>query len=78
MNLLEAVIDLAKEVGSTDPIDFGYIPVDEDSVYQTVASGLVEKILANDPEDRLTILLATVTHLVVENTILNLKLMNHN
>ena len=78
MNLLDAVIELAKEVGEQDPIDFGYLPIEEDSLYQTVASGLIEKVLANDPEDRLTILLATATHLLVENMVLNLKLMHHN
>lgn len=74
-NLLESVVELAKEVGNTDPIDFGYVQLDEDSAYKTIALELIERTMETDEKDRQLMLLATCTHLVIDNMVLNMKLM---
>lgn len=70
--LINTVADLAKEVGNHDPLDFGSLDIDEDSVCHLMASNVVDKY-QNISEDRL-VMLATITHLIIENFILNLKL----
>jgi hypothetical protein len=75
MNLLETVVELAKEVGKEDPIDFGYLSIDEDTCYDVIASRLIENALQTEPENRVAMLLASATHLVIENQVLHMKLL---
>jgi hypothetical protein len=63
---------LAQEVEVNDPIDWGMLQVDEKQAYELIASQVLEQF--GDTTDRLTIL-STITKLVVENFVLNLKLM---
>ena len=77
MNLLDSVVELAKEVGMTDPIDFGYLRLDEEAAYNTIASELIERMLSTPDEHRQLMLLATATHLVINNMVLNMKLMEN-
>jgi hypothetical protein len=73
MNLVEQIVELAKEIEAEDPIDFGMLNVSEDVAYSIMASGVLDSYLMNDPEDRDLILMATVTKLIVENFVLNLE-----
>lgn len=75
MNLVEQIVELAKEIEAEDPIDFGMLNIDEDVAYRIMATGVLESYLMNDPEDRDLILIATVTKLTVENFVLNLERM---
>jgi hypothetical protein len=72
---VEHIVELASEIESEDPIDWGMLAVDEEQAYRLIASGLVEQYLPkyNDPNFR-DIMMATVVKLVVENFTLNLKL----
>jgi hypothetical protein len=67
---IESLIELAKEVESQDPIDWGMLAVDEDTAYRVIASQVMEMYNTND---QLT-MLASITKLIVENFVLNLKL----
>jgi hypothetical protein len=70
----EQIIELAKEVELTDAIDWENLPLDQDRVYQIIGSQAYE-LYANysQSEDGEAILIATVTKLLVENFVLNLK-----
>lgn len=75
--LTDQLVAIAKEIEMTDPIDWGMLAISEDSVYQLMASNILERYLITDSEDRDMILLATVVKLTVENFVLNLKLSQH-
>ena len=70
----EQIIELAKEVELEDSIDWTDLPLDKDRIYQIVGSQayeLYENYTASD--DGEAVLIATVTKLLVENFVLNLK-----
>lgn len=67
---VEDIVTLAKEVDSEDPIDWGMLPIDEDTAFNVIASGVIEKFKDND----MRVALAVITKLVVENFVLNVKL----
>lgn len=70
----EQIIELAKEVELTDAIDWEDLPLNKDQIYQIVGSQAYE--LYNNfsqTDDGEAILMATVTKLLVENFVLNLK-----
>lgn len=72
---IEEIIELAKEVEMEDPIDWGYLNISEDDAYRLMASSIYE-MFENflDEEDSYKIMLATITKLVVENFVLNMKM----
>lgn len=67
MNVNE-LADLAQSAEISDPIDWGYLNIDETSAYRLMAAHVIN--LTNDP---LT-LKATCVKLLVENFVINLKL----
>lgn len=67
---VETLVELAKEVENEDPIDWGMLSIDEDTAYRIIASQVLEIYNNND---QLT-MLASITKLIVENFVLNLKL----
>ncbi len=69
------VIELAKEVELGDAIDWSNLNIDRDKVYQIMGSQVYEMFNNWEHElDKDTILLATITKLVVENFVLNVRL----
>ena len=71
MITIEDLVELAKEVEVTDPIDWGMLSIDEDNAYRLIATSVLEQF--PEPLERTTVL-ATITKLIVENFVLNLKL----
>jgi hypothetical protein len=70
----EQIIELAKEVELSDQIDWEDLPLEKDRIYQLVGSQAYELYAEfNQSEDGEAVLLATVTKLLVENFVLNLK-----
>lgn len=67
---VEDIVNLAKEVDAEDPIDWGMLQIDEDTAFNMIASGVIEKFKDND----MRVALAVITKLVVENFVLNVKL----
>jgi hypothetical protein len=67
---VETLVELAKEVENEDPIEWGMLSIDEDTAYKIIASQVLEIYNTND---QLT-MLASITKLIVENFVLNLKL----
>lgn len=71
-NMARVIAILAQEVEMDDPIDWGMLAVSEEEAYSLMANHVVEKF--GDDPDRL-VLLSTITKLIVENFVLNLKLL---
>lgn len=74
MNLHE-IIDIAMEIESEDPIDWGLLSIDERESYKLIALSVLE--LWEDWQqfnDKDLIIVSTITKLMVENFVLNLKL----
>jgi len=70
----EQIIELAKEVELSDMIDWEGLPLEKDRIYQLVGSQAYELYQQfMQSEDGEAILLATVTKLLVENFVLNLR-----
>jgi len=73
----EEIIELAKEVELSDMIDWEGLPLEKDRIYQIVGSQAYEVYEEfTNSEDGEAILLATVTKLLVENFVLNLRVNN--
>ena len=71
---IEEIIELAKEVELTDEIDWETLPLDVDKIYQIIGSQAYELYEQwTTSENGEAILLATITKLLVENFVLNLK-----
>lgn len=67
---------LAKEASVTDPIDWGKLNMTEDYAYQMMASSVIEQF-SNLPEnEKFIVSMATITKLLVENFVLNVKMQN--
>lgn len=70
MQAINLIVELAREVEVTDPIDWGMLDVSEEDAYKLVAL----KVYEDYPKESILIH-ATITKLVVENFVLNLKLL---
>jgi hypothetical protein len=69
---INIVSQLAQEAEIADPIDWGYLKIDETTAYKMMASHVVENF-GNSAQHEL-VMLSTITKLLVENFVLNLKL----
>jgi hypothetical protein len=74
--LVNLVAELAQEVDKEDPTDFGMLQLDEGSVWHLMSVNVVEKYL--EMSDDQVVMLATITKLLVDNFILNYKLIGNN
>jgi hypothetical protein len=73
---LNEIIELAKEVELTDnDIDWANLPLEKDRIYQIIGSQAYEMYDRwSQTEGGEAVMLATITKLLVENFVLNLKL----
>lgn len=71
---VENLAELAQEVELTDPIEWGMLSVDEETSYRLMASSVLELFDGIEKDQQLAIALASITKLLVENFVLNLKL----
>jgi hypothetical protein len=71
---IEQIIELAKEVEVTDAIEWADLPLEKDRIYQIIGSQAYELYEQHSQtEEGEAILIATITKLLVENFVLNLK-----
>lgn len=71
----EEIVELAKEVEIEDDIDWSELPLEKDRIYQIIGSqacDLYEHWAQSENGE--AVMLATITKLLVENFVLNLKL----
>lgn len=77
---IREVIDLAKQVEVTDPIDWDTLKIEEDETYYLVTTSVVEQLGVHFIKGNMyieankNVMIASIVKLVVENFILNLKL----
>ena len=76
MTLTEQLVDLAEQIETTDPIDWGMLAIGEHESYTLIATSVLDNYLGLDPDSRDMMLLAIVVKLTVENFVLNLKLLD--
>lgn len=69
----ERIALLAQEVEVGDSIDWGMLEVSEEDTYKLIAMSVVNQFDKYTSDER-QIMIATITKLVVENFVLNLKL----
>jgi hypothetical protein len=66
--------ELAMETDKTDPADWGLLRISERDAYIMMASNVIEQIESVKEEERPIVAMATITKLLVENFVLNLRL----
>ena len=71
---VKQLAELARETDDQDPIDWGELKITEDHAYEMMASNVLEQFSSIPEDQRLTVSMATVTKLLVENFVLNVKL----
>jgi len=69
-NQLKLIADLAKESEVTDPIDWSELNISEDEAYLMMAAHVTEMDLSDE-----TVTKSIITKMLVENFVLNLKLL---
>ena len=72
----EQLAELSHESEISDPIDWGLLSIREEDAYQLMASDVISFVdgLNKDSEEtKDIIMMATITKLLVENFVLNLK-----
>lgn len=74
MITLPELIELTKEVESEDPINWSYLNIDEDTATRMIALNVYEMYREwKSSGDAETVMLVTITKLILENFVLNLK-----
>lgn len=75
MTLIQQLVDLAEQIETADPIDWGMLAINERDAYTLMATSILENYLSAEPSSRDMILLATTIKLTVENFVLSSKLL---
>jgi len=68
------LVELAQEVEIKDPIDWGMLSIRESDAYELMANSVLDQIYSLPESYRETVMMATMTKLLVENFVLNIKL----
>lgn len=71
MNEVDLIVELAKEAEVGDPFDWSNAAISEDEAYKLVALSVAEL------EDNPIVLKASLTKLIVENMVLNVRLLEN-
>lgn len=77
---IREIIELAREVEISDPIDWDTLKIQEEETYYLVTTSVIEQLGIHKIKDNLyieadtNIMIASIVKLVVENFILNLRL----
>lgn len=76
---LDLLVDIAQEVEKEDPINWDRLSVGKEEAYKMIAISVLEQFDKTEytEEDKI-ILLSTITKMLVENMLLNLKIMELN
>ena len=71
---IHQLASLAKEGAVKDPIDWAELSVEEDQAFLMMASQVFEQMEGCPEDQRAVVAMATMTKLLVENFVLNLRL----
>jgi hypothetical protein len=70
----DELADMAMQAEITDPVDWGMLSIEERQAYTMMAASVIEQVNGIKDEQKLVVAMATMTKLLVENFVLNLKL----
>lgn len=71
---IHQIAALAKEADTQDPIDWGMLSIGEDEAFLMMASNVIEQMNSVPEDQREIVSMATMTKMLVENFVLNLRL----
>jgi hypothetical protein len=71
---VKQLAQLAMESDTTDPLDWGLLNIKEEDAFLMMASNVLQQIESIPEEQRAVVAMATMTKLLVENFVLNLRL----
>ena len=72
---IDELVELAKEVESEDPIDWGMLNIDENEAVKLIAMDVLDMFKGYETcSERESIMLVTITKLILENFVLQLKI----
>lgn len=71
---VKQLADLAMQADMVDPIDWGELAIKEQDAFEMMASNVISQMEGLDDDQRPVVAMATITKLLVENFVLNLKL----
>jgi len=71
---VKQLAQLAMESDKVDPIDWGMLNIKEQDAFLMMASNVLQQIESIPEEQRAVVAMATMTKLLVENFVLNLRL----
>ena len=72
-SLIDLIVELAQETNVVDPLDWGELNIDETTAFRLMATHVLEMDLSEPYVTQ-----AIITKLLVENFVLNLKLLRNN
>lgn len=78
MLTLEQLVELAMEVEHRDPLPWDSVNISKETAYGMMAAHVIDLFEQESDADRETVMMATITKLLVENFLLNLKLHQDN
>jgi len=71
---IQQLAEIAQEGEMTNPIDWGELAVEEKQAYLMMASQVLDQMESVPEDQRAIVAMATMTKLLVENFVLNLRL----
>ena len=71
-SLIDLIVELAQETNVVDPLDWGELNIDETTAFRLMATHVLEMDLSEPYVTQ-----AIITKLLVENFVLNLKLLRN-
>lgn len=71
---VQQLAEIAQEADMQDPIDWGMLSINEDEAFLMMAANVIEQMETVPTDQREYVAMATVTKLLVENFVLNLRL----
>lgn len=71
---IQQLADIAMEGEMKDPIDWGELAVEEKQAFLMMASQVLEQMESIPEDQRAIVAMSTMTKLLVENFVLNLRL----
>ena len=71
---IKQLAELAMEGDMVDPIDWGLLNISEQRAFEMMAGQVLEQLTSLPEEQRAVVAMASMTKLLVENFVLNLRL----
>ena len=73
-NTIQQIAALAKQAEMIEPIDWSQLNITENEAYLMMASNVIEQLNSVPEDQRGIVSMSTMTKMLVENFVLNLKL----